>query len=95
MLNLIKEQDSESLIGKVYLYPKDLNESKYSAYMDDVLNNINDYNPRANRKILIVFYNMIADITTNKKFQALTKDLFIRCKKLNIYLIFLLRKKLD
>ena len=29
LLKLIKEQDSHSLIGKIYLYAKDLNESKY------------------------------------------------------------------
>ena len=31
---------------------------------------------------------MIADIMTNKKFQAIIKELFIRCRKLNILLIF-------
>ena len=29
MLNLKKEQDSDSLIDKIYLYAKDLNELKY------------------------------------------------------------------
>ena len=32
---------------------------------------------------------MIADIMTNKKFQALIKELFIRCRKLNISLAFI------
>ena len=32
---------------------------------------------------------MIADIMTNKKFQAIIKELFIRCKKLNILLVFI------
>ena len=32
---------------------------------------------------------MIADIITNKKFQAIIKELFIRCRKLNISLIFI------
>ena len=41
------------------------------------------------RKVLIVFYDMIADIMTNKKFQAITKELFIRCRKLNISLVFI------
>ena len=35
-------------------------------------------------KILIVFDEMIADIMTNKKFQAIIEELFIRCRKLNI-----------
>ena len=32
---------------------------------------------------------MIADILTNKKFQAVIKELFIRCRKLNISLVFI------
>ena len=40
------------------------------------------------KKILIVFDDMIADIISNKKFQAVIKELFIRCKKLNISLVF-------
>ena len=32
---------------------------------------------------------MIAEIMTNKKFQAIIKELFIRCKKLNISLVFI------
>ena len=32
---------------------------------------------------------MIADIMTSKKFQAIIKELFIRCKKLNILLVFI------
>ena len=29
LLNLIKKQDADNLIGKIYLYAKDLNEPKY------------------------------------------------------------------
>ena len=43
--------------------------------MDDVYNNIDDYNPKRKRKILIVFDDMIADIMTNEKFQATIKEL--------------------
>ena len=32
---------------------------------------------------------MIADIMTNKKFQAIIKELFIRSRKLNISLVFI------
>ena len=39
--------------------------------------------------MLIVFDDMIADIITNKKFQAILKELFIRCRKLNISLVFI------
>ena len=110
MLNLVNEQD---YIDKIYLYTKDLNESKYeyliknhkntgikhlndpnafiecSNTMDDVYENINDYNPIRKRKKLIVFDDMIADIMTNKRFQAIIKELFIRCRKLNISLVFI------
>ena len=115
LLNLIKEQDSDSLIDKIYLYAKDVNELKYqflikkredvgikylndpkesieySQCIDDVYNNIDDYNPSRKRKILIVFDDMIADIMSNKKFQAMVKELFIRCRKLNISLVFITR----
>ena len=60
-----------------------------SNTMDDVYENINDYNSSRKRKILIVFDDMIADIMTNKKFQAIIKELFIRCRKLNISLVFI------
>ena len=52
--------------------------------MDDVYENINDYNPTRKRKMLIVFDDMIADIMSNKKIQAVVKVLFIRCRKLNV-----------
>ena len=60
-----------------------------SNTMDDVYENINDYNPIRKRKKLIVFDDMIADIMTNERFQAIIKELFIRCRKLNISLVFI------
>ena len=57
--------------------------------MADVYENINDYNLIRKRKILIVFDDMIADIMTNKKFQAMIKELFIRFRKWNISLLFI------
>ena len=50
--------------------------------------NIDDYNSSRKRNILIVFDDMIADIMSNK-FQAIIKELFIRCRKLNISLVFI------
>ena len=71
---------------------KHLNDSKAfiqcSNTMDDIYVKISNYNPNR-RKILIVFDDMIADIMTNKKFQSLIKELFIRCRKLNISLVFI------
>ena len=40
-------------------------------------------------KILIVFDDMIADINTNKKCQAIVEELFIGCRKLNTSLLFI------
>ena len=57
--------------------------------MDDVYENIGDYNSSRKRKILIAFDDMIADIMTNKTFLAIIKELFIRCRKLNIWLVFI------
>ena len=39
-----------------------------SNTMDEVYENIDDYNTSRKRRILIVFDDMIADIMTNKKF---------------------------
>ena len=36
-----------------------------------------------------MFDDMVADIMANKKFQAIIKELFIRCRKLNISLLFI------
>ena len=41
--------------------------------MDDVYNNIDDYNSKRKRKVLIAFDDMIADIMVNKRFQAVIK----------------------
>ena len=72
---------------------KHLNDSnafiECSNTMDDVYENIDDYNPSRKRKKLIVFDDMIADIMTNRRFQAIIKELFIRCRKLNISLVFI------
>ena len=57
--------------------------------MDDFYDIINDYNSNRRRKILIVFDDMLADIMTNNRFQAIIKELLIRCRKLNISFIFI------
>ena len=72
---------------------KHLNDSnafiECSNTMDDIYENIDDNNPSRKRKVLIVFDDMIADIVTNKKAQVIIKELFIKCKKVNISLVFI------
>ena len=65
--------------------------TEYSNDMDNVFTNIDDYNKKRKRKALIVFDNMIADIMSSKKFKAIIKELFIRCRKLNIFIVFITR----
>ena len=62
---------------------------EYSSTMDDILKNIEDYNKKRKRKVLIVFDDMISHVTSNKEAKQALKELFIRCRKLNISLCFL------
>ena len=62
---------------------------EYSNDMQDVHKNIDDYNPRKKRKVLIVFDDMIADMINNKKLDSIVTELFIRGKKLNISIVFI------
>ena len=61
---------------------------EYSNDMEDVYKNIEDYNPRKNRKVFIVFDDMIADMINNKKLNPVVTELFIRGRKLNISIVF-------
>ena len=62
---------------------------EYSNDMDDVFDNINNYNKNRDKKVLIIFGDMIADIMRSEKFKAIFKELFIRCRKLNISIVFI------
>ena len=57
--------------------------------MEGVHKNINDCNPDKKNKILIVFDDMIPDMINNKKLNLIVTELFIRDRKLNIYLGFI------
>ena len=59
--------------------------------MRDVYKNINEYNPDKENKILIVFDDIIADMTSNKKLDSIVNGLFIRGRKLNISLVFIMQ----
>ena len=62
---------------------------EYSNDMDDIYENIEEYNPNKKRKILIAFGDMIADMLSNKKLKPVVTGLFIRGRKLNISLVFI------
>ena len=62
-----------------------------SNRMDDVYPNIDDNNPSRKRKNLIVLDDMIVVIMSYKKFQAIIKELFLRCRKVNISIVFITR----
>ena len=57
--------------------------------MQDLYKNINKYNINKDRKISIVFDDMIADMIDSKKLNAIVTELFIRGRKLNISLVFI------
>ena len=60
---------------------------EYSSTMDDIYDDINHYKKKK-RKVLIVLDDMISHVMQNKKTQQVLKELFIRCRKLNISLCF-------
>ena len=74
---------------------KDLNEPKafieYSDDMDDVLDDINNYNKNRDKKVLTVFDDMIADIEYNKNFKRIIKELFYRTRKINVSIVFIMQ----
>ena len=61
----------------------------YSNYMGDVYKNNNYYNPDKEKKILIVFDDVIADMINNRTLDSIVTELFIRGRKLNISLVFI------
>ena len=100
LFNLINHQPD---IDKIYLYPKNPYETKYqflikkgespglkhfndskafieySNDMDDIYRKIEECNPNKKRKVTKYY----------KKFNPLVTVLFIRCRKLNTFLVFI------
>ena len=63
----------------------------YSNDMQDLYKNIKNYNPGKERKVLIVFDDMITDMINNKKLNPIVPELLIRGRKLNISLVFIIQ----
>ena len=61
----------------------------YSSGRDDIYKNIEEYNSNKQRKMLIIFDDMIADMLSNNKSNPIVTVLFIRGRKLNISIILI------
>ena len=83
---LINKRESSGL--------KHFNDSKayfeYSNDMDDIYKNMEEQNPNKKSKILIVFDDIIVAILSNKKLNPTATELFVRSRKLNISLAFII-----
>ena len=61
----------------------------YSPKIDDVYENLEDYNLTKKRRVLIVLDDMIADMEANKKLSPIVTELFLRRRKLNSSFVFI------
>ena len=59
--------------------------------IQDIYENIEEYNPNKNKKILVALDDLIADMLSNKKLNLIVTELFIRGRKLNISLVFIMQ----
>ena len=83
-----KDTDDQYLINKrEQAAIKNLNDPhayiEYSSDMNDVLEDINNYNKKRDKKVLIIFDDMISDIMRSEKFKAIVKE------KLRISIVFI------
>ena len=62
---------------------------EYSDDMNDVLDNINNYNKNRDKNVLIVFDDMTADIEYNNNFKRIIKELFYRARKINVSIVLI------
>ena len=63
---------------------------EYLNDMDDIYEHIEEYNLNKERKILMVFDDIIADILSNKKGTTIVTELTITGRKINISLVFII-----
>ena len=89
------EAKYQFLIDKKMYRLKYLNDSKafieYSNNMGDIYENIEGGDPNKKQKNLIVFDEMIRDTHNNEKHNKIVTALFIRGRKLNISLVFIMQ----
>ena len=56
-----------------------------------VYENLEDFNLTKKKRVLIVFDDMTADMESNKIIYPIVTNLFLRGRKLNIWLVFMLQ----
>ena len=64
---------------------------EYCYDMNDVYDDISNYNKKRDKKVLIIFDDMISDIEYNNNFKRMIKELFYRGRKLNISIVFIMQ----
>ena len=84
---LISKGESTGLMH--FNHPKAFIE--WSNDMQDIHKNIEEYNIDKKCKILIVFHDMIADMINIKKLNPVITELYIRGRKLNISIVFIMQ----
>ena len=60
--------------------------------MDDINKYTEESNSNKKQKTLIIFDDMIADMLSNRKFNPIVTELFIRSRKLNISMVFITKR---
>ena len=91
----INGRDQVGIKGRDQVEIKKLENTKafidYSQTIDDIYENLEDYNPRRQRRAWIVFDDMIADMESNKTSSPIVTELFLKGRKLNILLAIISR----
>ena len=64
---------------------------EYSDDMNDALDDINNYNKNRDKKLLIVFDDLISDVECNEKCKKIIKELFFRAPKINVSIVFIMQ----
>ena len=90
----LAEPKYEYLINKIeQAGMKNLQDPKafieYTDDMNNVYGDISNYNRKRDKKVLLVFDDMIADIEYDKNFKKIIKELCYRTRKLNVSIVFI------
>ena len=67
---------------------------EFSNNIQNAYKNIEEYNSKRKRKVLLVFDNMIGDMINNKNFNHMVAELFIRGKNVWIFLVLVTKSYL-